>query len=69
MANAVENIDLLIIDTNKKSLKRYNIENKLQIGKTEHEAGSKPEIGKKAFQKSKKEVRRYLEVYDASKRG
>ena len=64
MANTVENINLLIIDTNKKSLEKHNIKNKLQIGKTGLGAGSKPEIGKKALQESKEKVRRYLEGYD-----
>ena len=64
MANTVENIDLLIIDTNKKSLEKHNLKNKLQIGKTGLGAGSKPEIGKKAFQESKEEIKNHLEGYD-----
>ena len=64
MANTVENIDLLIIDTNKKSLEKHNIKNKLQIGKTGLGAGSKPEIGKKAFQESVGEIKNHLEGYD-----
>lgn len=64
MISKINSVDLLIIDTNKNSLEKHDIKNKMQIGKTGLGAGSKPEVGKKAFRESFEEIKNHLQSSD-----
>ncbi|RUM51059.1 MAG: cell division protein FtsZ [Hydrogenothermus sp.] len=64
MVNTLKDIEIFFLDTNAKALSKFNLKNKIQIGKSGIGAGAKPETGKKAFQESLENIKNILEGAD-----
>ena len=64
MVNTLKDVEVFLLDTNAKALSKFNLKNKIQIGKSGIGAGAKPETGKKAFQESLENIKNILEGAD-----
>ena len=64
LEKCVDNVELCILDTNFKSLSKYSLKNKVLIGKDKIGAGSKIDVGTKAFYESADKIRPLLKDAD-----
>ncbi len=63
----VDNVDFIVVNTDKQDLNKSNCKNKLQIGEKltgGMGAGSKPDIGKKSAEESRAQIAKILEGTD-----
>lgn len=60
LSDISKEVEIFILDTNAKALSKFDLKNKIQIGKSTLGAGSKPEVAKQIFSENLKEIKSLL---------